>query len=79
MFFYCTYALVGHYLLGQSIESFSDYTKAISTSFAMMNANVEVSSFEPAIDSENTRIVVYMYPCRGFNPGLAGQNAEPVR
>ena len=69
--FYCIYALVGMYLLGPSIENFSDYPKALYSSFDMMNANYPMSDLEPAIPNgdtvKNLSVVFYYYSFIGFH------------
>jgi hypothetical protein len=53
----CTDALVGHYLLGPSIENYSTYFKAISSSFEMMNANYPFEELEPAIPNDEPLLI----------------------
>ena len=47
--FYSTYALVGMYLFGHSLEPFMDYWNAINSCFEMMNANFPFADLEPAL------------------------------
>ena len=47
--FYSTYALVGMYLFGHSLEPFMDYWNSINSCFEMMNANFPFADLEPAL------------------------------